>query len=138
MDGQFNVPQPPRMSKNRCIFLLAIFGIPYAMSKLIKLLKQRTQAEAAADGGVLPGQLAPLDPSSLTFTWTLYPFSASNPNELSLKENEIVAIIGKLDLKTGLEVDPRSEADGDWWKGRTRDGQEGWILKRWIEVLEES
>ena len=64
-------------------------------------------------------------PPSLTFARALYPFPASNTNELSLKENEIVAIIGKLDPKTGLEVDPRSEVDGEWWKGQTRDGREG-------------
>ena len=75
-------------------------------------------------------------PPPLTFARALYPFPASNTNELSLKENEIVAIIGKLDLKTGLEVDPRSEVDGEWWKGRTRDGREGWIPKKWIEVVQ--
>ena len=36
-------------------FLLGIFGIPYAMSRLIKFLNQRAEAEAAANGGVLPG-----------------------------------------------------------------------------------
>ena len=133
-------PGPPQQTKTSkkplYIFLLAIFGIPYAMSKLVKLLKQRAQAQAAANGGILPGQLPPLDPSSLTFARALYPFSASNPNELSLKENEIVAITGKLDPKTGMEVDPRLEVDGEWWKGRTRDGREGWIPKKWIEVLQ--
>ena len=106
------------------------------MSKLIKVLQQRAQAEAAANGGALPGQLPPLDPSSLTFVRALYPFTASNPNELSLKENEIAAITGKLDLRTGMEVDPRTEADGEWWKGRTRDGREGWFPKKWVEVLQ--
>ena len=37
----------------------------------------------------------------------------------------MVAIIGKLDPKTDLEVDPRSEVDGEWW-----------ISKKWNEVLQ--
>ena len=43
---------------------------------------------------------------------------------------------GKPDPKTGLEVDPWSEVDGEWRKGRTSDGWEGWIPKKWIEVLQ--
>jgi len=77
-----------------------------------------------------------LDPSSLAFARTLYPFAASNPNELSLKENEIVAIMGKLDPRTGMEVDPRMDVDGEWWRGRTRDGREGWFPRKWVEVLQ--
>jgi len=128
---------PARASKKPIIiFLLAIFGIPYAMSRLIRILQERAQAQVAANGGVLPGQLPPLDPSSLTFARTLYAYTASNPNELTLKENEIVAITGKIDPRTGAVVDPRLDVDGEWWKGRTRDGREGWFPKKWVEVLQ--
>ena len=51
-------------------FLLGIFGIPYAMSKLIKFLNQHAEGEAAANGGVLPSQVSPLNLSSLTFAQT--------------------------------------------------------------------
>jgi len=130
-------PPPQKPSKKPLVFfLLAIFGIPYAMSKLIKLLNERAQAQAAANGGLLPGQLPPLDPSTLTFARAIYPFTPSNPSELGLKENEIVAIMGKLDPRTGMEVAPRMEVEGEWWKGRTRDGREGWFPKKWVEVLE--
>jgi len=136
--------QPKASKKPLYIFLLAIFGVPYAMSKLIKVLQRRAQTEAAAaaNGGiVLPGgqqqqQQSVLDPSSLSFARTLYPFAASNPNELSLKENEIVAVMGKLDPRTGMEVDPRMDVDGEWWRGRTRDGREGWFPRKWVEVLQ--
>ncbi|KAG6881656.1 hypothetical protein C0993_000532, partial [Termitomyces sp. T159_Od127] len=115
-------PPPPKASKKPLImFLLAIFGIPFAMSKLIRVLQERARVQAAANGGLLPGQLPPLDPSTLSFARTLYPFTATNQNELGLKENEIVAIMGKLDPRTGAEVDPRMDVEGDWWKGRTRD-----------------
>ena len=129
-------PRPKASKKPIIIFLLAVFGIPYAMTKLIRLLQERAQAQAAANGGLLPGQLPPLDSSSLTFARALYPFTPSNANELSLKENDIVAITGKIDPRTGAVVDPRLEVDGEWWKGRTRDGREGWFPKKWVEVLQ--
>lgn len=102
-------PQQPKASKKPLIiFLLAIFGIPYAMHKLMKILTER-QAQMAAGVGGMGAGLPPLDPSQLTFARALYPFDASSPAELSLKENEIVAIMGKLDPATGAEVDPRLE-----------------------------
>ena len=135
IQGPQGPPGPKASKKPLIIFLLAIFGVPYAMVKLIRVLQERAQAQAAANGGALPGQLPPLDPSSLTFARALYLFTPSNPTELALKENEIVAITGKLDPRTGGEVDPRLEVDGEWWKGRKRDGTEGWFPKKWVEVL---
>lgn len=102
-------PPPPKASKKPLIiFLLAIFGVPYAMHKLIRVLSERQQAQMAA-GQIAGGPLPPLDPAQLTFARALYPFDASSPAELPLKENEIVAIMGKLDPATGAEVDPRIE-----------------------------
>ncbi|KAL0578090.1 Peroxisomal membrane protein PAS20 [Marasmius crinis-equi] len=126
----------PKLSKKPLImFLLAIFGVPYAMTKFVKALAARQQhLQTLPDQ---PGTFPPLDPSQLTFARALYPFTASNPSELSLKENEIVAISGKLDPQTGGEVDPRAEVQAEeWWKGRTRDGREGWIPKKWVEVFQ--
>ncbi|GLB39225.1 putative peroxin 13, N-terminal region [Lyophyllum shimeji] len=126
-------PPPPKASKKPLIiFLLAIFGVPYAMSRLIRILQERAQAQAAATGALLP----PLDPSTLTFARALYPFTPTTPSELGLKENEIVAIMAKLDPRTGAEVDPRMEVEGEWWKGRTRDGREGWFPRKFVQVLE--
>ncbi|KAF9490316.1 hypothetical protein BDN71DRAFT_1454420 [Pleurotus eryngii] len=138
--SQPNTPRPSK--KPLIIFLLAIFGIPLAMTKLIRMLSERAAAQGQLtmpNGAPLP----PLDPSMLTFARALYPFTASSQAELSLKENEIVAIMGKLDPRTGQEVDPRIELrdgdkviEADWWKGRTRDGREGWFPRKWAEVLE--
>ena len=134
-------PKPSR--KPLIIFFLAIFGIPYAMSRLVRILNERAQQqqqEAAAltangQPGVA-GALGPLDPSSLTFARARYAFDAGSPSELALKENEIVAIMGRLDPTTGAEVDPRVHVESDWWKGRTRDGREGWFPRAFVEVLE--
>ncbi|KAK7046815.1 SH3 domain-containing protein [Favolaschia claudopus] len=134
-------PSGPKPSKKPLIiFLLAIFGIPYAMTKLVQILNERARNHAAA-GGTLPGQpLPPLDPTALTFARALYPFTPTTPSELALKEDEIVAIMAKLDPRTGAEVDPRSQIENEnsvqWWKGRTREGREGWFPRKWVEVLE--
>ncbi|KAF7336027.1 SH3 domain-containing protein [Mycena sanguinolenta] len=134
-------PGPKPSKKPLIIFLLAIFGIPYAMTKLVQILNERARNNAAANGGLLPGQpLPPLDPSALTFARALYPFTPTTPSELALKENEIVAIMGKLDPRTGAEVDPRIQIENEeavqWWKGRTREGREGWFPRKWVEILE--
>lgn len=152
VQGPAGPPAPKASKKPLIIFLLAIFGVPYAMHKLVRILTERQQAQMAA--GQIAGPLPPLDPSQLTFARALYAFEASSPAELSLKENEIVAIMGKLDPATGAEVDPRIEVrtnrrslfatshcsfqveGSEWWKGRTREGKEGWFPKKWVEVLE--
>jgi peroxin-13 len=107
VQGPSGPPAPKPSKKPLIIFLLAIFGIPYAMHKLVRILTERQQQQAQILAG--PAGLPPLDPSQLTFARTLYPFEASSPSELTLKENEIVAIMGKLDPATGQEVDPRLE-----------------------------
>ncbi|KII84635.1 hypothetical protein PLICRDRAFT_117539 [Plicaturopsis crispa FD-325 SS-3] len=122
-------PPPPKASKKPLIiFLLAIFGVPYAMHRLIRVLATRAPPPAAA--------LPPLDPSQLTFARALYAFQPTTPSELALKEGEIVAIMAKLDPTTGAEIDPRMEGESEWWKGRTREGREGWFPRKWVEVIE--
>ena len=139
-------PPPNASKKPLVIFFLAFLGIPYAMHKLVKILADRAaqqQQQGQGSGGqgqdvVLPnGQvLPPLDPSQLAFARTVYPFQASSPAELGLQENEIVAVMGKLDPATGMEVDPRMEVETEWWKGRTREGREGWFPRKFVQVLE--
>ncbi|KAI0000700.1 Peroxin 13, N-terminal region-domain-containing protein [Russula compacta] len=125
--------RPPNASKKPLVFFfLAFLGIPYAMHKLVKILAERGGGGVMPNGQVLP----PLDPSQLAFARTAYAFQASTPSELNLQENEIVAVMGKLDPSTGMEVDPRMEVETDWWKGRTREGREGWFPRKFVEVLE--
>ncbi|KAL1744171.1 Peroxin 13, N-terminal region-domain-containing protein [Schizophyllum fasciatum] len=134
--GAPGAPPQKYSKKPIVIFLLAILGVPYAMTKLIRILAKRQQEQQALLG-VPGGPLPPLDPSTLTFARSLYPFEPTNQSELGLKENEIVAIMGKLDPRTGTEVDPRLDVpDAEWWKGRTRDGREGWFPRKWVEIIE--
>ncbi|KAI0758422.1 hypothetical protein BD413DRAFT_618145 [Trametes elegans] len=70
-------PAPPKASeKPLVIFLLAIFGVPYAMHKLLRVLaeqqqQQQQQAQLAGGAGAGAGPLPPLDPSQLTFARAL-------------------------------------------------------------------
>lgn len=137
--GAPGAPGQPKINKKPLVvFLLALFGVPYLLAKLIRLIAAR-QAEQGALAGA---PLGPLDPSQLTFARAVYPFTPapSSPHELALKENEIVAIMGKLDPRTGVEVDPRIDlaevGGGEWWRGRTRDGREGWFPRKWVELIE--
>jgi peroxin-13 len=148
---------PPNASKKPLVFFfLAFLGIPYAMHKLVKIIadraaqqqqqqQQQQQLGPGGTGGVggaaavtLPnGQvLPPLDPSQLAFARTAFAFQATTPAELSLQVDEIVAIMAKLDPSTGTEVDPRMHVETEWWKGRTREGREGWFPRTYVEVLE--
>jgi len=138
-------PPPPNASKKPLIFFfIALLGIPYAMRKLVKILadhaaqQQQEQQQQQHHLQHQQGQqiLPPLDPSQLAFARTVYAFQASTPSELGLQENEIVAVMGKLDPSTGMEVDPRMEVETEWWKGRTREGREGWFPRKFVEVLE--
>jgi peroxin-13 len=136
---------PPNASKKPLVFFfIAFLGLPYAMHKLVKILadraaqQQQEHQELLQQGGGGGQQvvLPPLDPSQLAFARAVYPFQASTQSELGLQENEIVAVMGKLDPSTGLEVDPRIEVETEWWKGRTREGRQGWFPRKFVEVLE--
>lgn len=124
-----NGAPPPKPSKKPLImFLIAVFGLPYAMHRLIKHLSARLP-QNPQQPGVLPGQLpgAPIDPSKLSFARATYSFPSNDPVELSLEKGEIVAILSTQDPMTG--------AEGEWWRGRTREGREGWFPKAYVEVV---
>jgi peroxin-13 len=92
------------------------------MGRLVKLITVRQEAERArlaAAGQLPPGQEAQLDPSKLEFVRSMYAYDASDPLELSLKPNDIVAVLSRNDPQTGQE--------STWWRGRTRDGRIGWF-----------
>ncbi len=132
-------PPPPNASKKPLVFFfIAFLGIPYAMHKLVKILADHAAQQQQQQQHPQQGQhvLPPLDPSQLAFARTVYPFQASTPSELSLQQNEVVAVMGKLDPSTGLEVDPRLEVETEWWRGRTRDDREGWFPRKFVEVLD--
>lgn len=128
--GSPNGAPPPKPSKKPLVvFLLAVFGLPYLMHRLIKHLAERLPPQQP---GLLPGQqpqplTAPIDPSKLSFARAIFAFPTSDAVELSLAKGEIVAVLSTQDPITG--------AEGEWWRGRTRDGREGWFPKAYVDVV---
>lgn len=122
------------------VFLLAIFGIPYLMHKLIQRLSNRPPVQLLPSIDPVTGQPTltpqplqmtsaetPLDPSKLTFVHALYPFETGAAQELPLRKGDIVAVLSRTDPITG--------AEGEWWRGKTRDGREGWFPRGFVEVI---
>lgn len=134
---------PPKPSKKPLVFFfLAVFGIPYLMHKLIQRLAERAPpfpvdpAHAQqmlmdpTNPAVLPNSstTTAVDATQLKFAHALHPFEAASSAELGLKKDEIVAVFGTTDPVTGLE--------SEWWRGRTRDGREGWFPRAFVEVIQ--
>ncbi len=43
----------------------------------------------------------------------MHAYTPSNVNELELEGNEITLIMGKLELRMGVEVDPHTKVEGE-------------------------
>ncbi|KIJ49709.1 hypothetical protein M422DRAFT_28071 [Sphaerobolus stellatus SS14] len=113
-------PNAPRPSKKPLIaFLLAIVGLPFLMHRLIRHLSSRLPAPQNLN--------QPIDPTQYVFARATYAFNTKNPVELGLRAGEIVAILRTTDPVTGVE--------SEWWRGRTRDGREGWFPKAYVEII---
>lgn len=123
-------------------FFLAVIGLPYLMGKIVKLITAKQDEERArlskqaAEAGTSLQMLqdaqgaAVLDPSKLTFVRARFAYNATDNLELSLKQNEIIAVLSKTDPQTGQE--------SQWWRGRTRDGRIGWFPSTYVETLEQA
>jgi len=132
-DGTPAHPQQPRFSKKPfVIFLLAAFGLPYLMGKLIKSLaasQEAAERERLAAQGVQfgpDGQPLPtttLDPTKLDFCRVLYDFTPENAAavqgvDLEVKKGDLVAVLSK--------SDPMGNPSA-WWRCRARDGRVGYL-----------
>ncbi|KAI9841082.1 MAG: Peroxisomal membrane protein PAS20 [Thelocarpon superellum] len=135
---------PPRPSKKPfLVFLLAAFGLPYLMGKLIQTLARNQEEEEArrrqAGGG---GPLGPnsealpkgaaaqqLDPSKLDFCRVAYDFhsEAGMPGvDLDVKKGDLVAVLSK--------SDPIGNSS-EWWRCRARDGRVGYLPSPYLEAI---
>ena len=136
-------PHPPRPSKKPFIvFILAAFGLPYLMGKLIKALA-RSQEESQRQQGLLLGpdgrplppdqQYQPIDPSQLDFCRLLYDYTPDTQGQppqagidLDVKKGDLVAVLAK--------SDPMGNAS-EWWRCRARDGSVGYLPSPYLEVI---
>ena len=140
-DGSIGPPRPSK--KPFLVFIVAAFGLPYLMGKLIHALARSQEEEAAKrqqeqgmilgpDGMPLPIDQQQLDPSKLPFCRVLYdyiPETSSQANQgidLSVKKGEIVAVLSK--------SDPLGNPS-EWWRCRTRDKREGYLPGVYLETI---
>lgn len=143
-------PAPPKPSKKPFImFALAVFGLPYLMTKLIKALARsqeaeqlRQQQQLLAQGGHPQTELTlnpttgvleptPLDPRKLNFCRVLFdytPQASSNGTDLAVSRGDLVAILSKNDPNTG--------APAEWWRCRARDGKVGYLPAPYLETIQ--
>lgn len=134
-------PAPPKPSRKPFfMFLIAVFGLPYLMGKLIRALARSQEAEAkrrqqqlltGPNGEPLPQQAAPLDPSKLDFCRVLYDYTPEAQEsagiDLAVKKGDIVAVLSK--------CDPMGNAS-DWWRCRARDGRVGYLPGPYLETIQ--
>ncbi len=131
-------PAPPRPSKKPFIvFLLAVFGLPYLMGKLIRALARSQEEEERrrleANPHLLAQQQQPLDPSKLEFCRVLYDFApepgpaAASGVDLAVKKGDLVAVLSK--------TDPLG-SPSEWWRCRARDGRMGYLPSPYLEPIQ--
>jgi peroxin-13 len=133
---------PTKLSKKPFIvFLLAAFGLPYLMGKLIRTLAASQEAherERLAAQGVQfgpDGQPLPpnaLDPSKLEYCRVLYDFTpeagaAVQGVDLEVRKGDLVAVLSK--------SDPMG-APSQWWRCRARDGGVGYLPGVYLQEVQ--
>ncbi|KAK4978485.1 Peroxisomal membrane protein PAS20 [Elasticomyces elasticus] len=136
-------PAPPRPSRKPFImFIVAVFGLPYLMGKLIRALAKSQEEEErrrlAADPQALLGgaagadQSQPFDPTKLEFCRVLYDFTPEANNavqgvDLEVRKGDLVAVLGK--------SDPLGNPS-EWWRCRARDGRMGYLPSPYLEPIQ--
>lgn len=131
-------PIPPRPSKKPFVmFLLAVFGLPYLMGKLIRALAHSQEAEEArrrqqqemivGPNGQLPQAI---DPSKLDFCRVLYDYTPGSQSvgvDIAVKKGDLVAVLSK--------TDPLGNPS-EWWRCRARDGGVGYLPSPYLETIQ--
>lgn len=127
-------PNPKPSKKPFIMFMVAVFGLPYLMGKLIKALARSQEEEEKRRMAENP-QAYPetLDPNKLEFCRLLYDFTpdtsmnAAPGLDLAVKKGDMVAVLSK--------TDPMGNAS-EWWRCRARDGRMGYLPGVYLEVIQ--
>lgn len=120
-------PAPPKPSRKPLFFfLLAAFGLPYVMSKVIRSLAHNAEEEERKR---MAAAQQPLDPSQLEFCRVLYSFTPAETAvqgvDMDVKKGDLVAVLSK--------TDPLGNPS-EWWRCRGRDGRSGYLPSNFLEV----
>ncbi|TKA72198.1 hypothetical protein B0A55_06963 [Friedmanniomyces simplex] len=136
-EGAGAQPKPSR--KPFIFFIVAVFGLPYLMSKLIRTLAASQEAEQQKQLANAPysadGSQQPLDPSKLDFCRVLYDYTPQQQPgqhfaegiDITVKKGDLVAVLSK--------TDPMGQPS-EWWRCRARDGQVGYLPSPYLEVIQ--
>lgn len=116
-------------SKPLLIFLLSAVGLPYLMSRLVRLLVANQQQQQQQ----LQQQQVDIDPSKLDFARAKWEFKAGEEWELSLGRDEIIAVLERRDRGQGQG---QGDEEKGWWRGRTRDGRIGWFPGNYVSFVQ--
>lgn len=133
--------QPGSMAKPSrkpfVFFIVAVFGLPWLMSKLIRALAASQEAQQQQMGPLdVNGQpTQPLDPSKLDFCRALYDYTPqAQPGQafqegidLAVKKGDLVAVLSK--------TDPMGQPS-EWWRCRARDGGVGYLPSPYLETIQ--
>jgi len=123
-------PAPPKANRKPIIFfVLAAFGLPYLMSKMIKTIAASHEEEEKRRLALLRQQI---DPTKLEFCRVLYDFipeqiagGAVQGVDLAVKKGDFVAVLSK--------SDPLGNPS-EWWQCRSRDGRVGYLPANYLAV----
>ncbi|KAF3481975.1 uncharacterized protein GIQ15_04734 [Arthroderma uncinatum] len=125
--------RPKPSKKPFFFFLAAVFGLPYLMSKLIRVLARSQEQEAKRQQELLneAQQQGSIDPSKLDFCRVLYDYSpdtqATGGIDLAVKKGDLVAVLSK--------SDPMGNPS-EWWRCRGRDGSVGYLPSPYLEAIQ--
>lgn len=135
-------PLPRPSKKPFFFFVLAVFGLPYLMGKLIRSLaakqeedhKRQLAAAGLIDANGTPVANAtavpnPMDPSTLEFARVKFDYTPEGNQtgvDLEVKKGDLVAILGK--------TDPLGNPS-QWWRCRARDSRVGYLPSPYLEII---
>ncbi|CAG8486841.1 8899_t:CDS:2 [Paraglomus occultum] len=113
------------------LFVLAVFGIPYLMHRLIQIVSDRQRQTGSSQlpdvtAPLMPGDQTRVSAQNLEFCRAMYDFKGEAPGELSFKRGDLVAILNKFDAG-GLP--------SPWWLGRLRSGEQGVFPSNYVEII---
>lgn len=137
------------------VFVLAAFGLPYLMGKLIRSLAASHEEEERRQMALVQQQqqqtmvTAQLDPSKLEFCRVLYDYTPQPPQQpQQLQQLQLGAAAAAAAATPGMDLAVKrddlvvvlSKADplgspSDWWQCRTRDGRVGYLPATFLRLI---
>lgn len=122
---------PPKASRKPLFFfILAAFGLPYLMRKMINTMAQSAEEEERRRMA-LAGEQQALDPSKLDYCRVMYDFTPQAGNavkdvDMEVRKGELIAVLSK--------SDPMGNPS-EWWRCRARNGRMGYLPSTYLEVI---